>query len=168
MGGVVTLRERRGRAAGPGRRRRLPPRPGARDLARVAVEDVVALLGQALLPARLALRPLQPELGDRRGRDRVRLLCKRAGPARDGGGGAAAARGGRTRHRGASRPPHAMRAPARFRLPSPAPAHTTTLPVTSTRWHEFPPRISCSVFVGKLKKRKSSSCASFDFVANLR
>jgi len=124
VGGVVTLRERRGRAAGPGRRRRLPPRPGARDLARVAVEDVVALLGQALLPARLALRPLQPELGDRRGRDRVRLLCKRAGPARDGGGGAAAARGGRTRHRGASRPPHAMRAPARFRLPSPRLAAT--------------------------------------------
>jgi hypothetical protein len=83
MGGVLALRECRGRMLG--RRWRLPPRPGSGELAGVAFEDVLALQGQPLRPARLALHPLQPKFWDRCRGDGVGLLHKRAGPARDGG-----------------------------------------------------------------------------------
>ena len=83
MGCVLALCECRGRLFG--RRRCLPPRPGSGELSGVAFEDVLALLGQPLRPARLALHPLQPKLWDRYRGNGVGLLHNRAGPARDGG-----------------------------------------------------------------------------------
>jgi hypothetical protein len=83
MGGVLALCECRGRMLG--RRRCLPPRPGSGELAGVEFDDVLALLGQPLRPARLALHPLQPKLWDRCRGNGVGLLHKRARPARDGG-----------------------------------------------------------------------------------